>query len=64
MKINSHPFWLPEKCSLREALVLYNLQDRVFAVAVDGKLVPRSQYSQMKLQNDNSIDIIVPMQGG
>jgi thiamine biosynthesis protein ThiS len=55
---------LPEKCSLSEALVLYNLQDRVFAVAVDGKLVPRSQYSQMKLQNDNSIDIIVPMQGG
>ncbi|MBI2790616.1 MAG: sulfur carrier protein ThiS [Gammaproteobacteria bacterium] len=64
VKINSHLYLLPEKCSLSEALAFYNLQVQNFAVAIDGKLVPRSQYAQLKLRNDNCIDIIVPMQGG
>jgi sulfur carrier protein len=64
VKINSQIFQLPVGCHLLEALAIYGLKEKVFAIAINGELIPRYQQAQLILQEDNDIDIIIPMQGG
>ena len=64
IKINDSILRLPQPCRLDEALVIYGVKEKIFAIAIDGKFIPRIHYEQILLQDNNRIDIIVPMQGG
>ncbi len=64
IKINNLLLRLPHGCRLDEALAIYGVKEKIYAVAIDGKFIPRIHYAQTSLLDNNSIDIIVPMQGG
>ncbi len=64
IKINDSILTLHSGCRLDEALAVYGVKEKIFAIAIDGKFIPRIHYAQTLLQDNNSIDIIVPMQGG
>jgi|688.fasta_scaffold293473_3 sulfur carrier protein len=61
--INGETADVPE-LSLAELLNYLGHTDQWFAVAVDGAHIPRPSWSDTKLNNFQSIEILSPMQGG
>ncbi len=64
VKINRLEFELPQNCNLLQALEIYEVKTKIFAIAVNEKFIPKSHYSQTIINPFDTIDIIVPMQGG
>lgn len=66
MKIMLNDQWviLPEKAKLSDLLAIYEVQEKSFAIAVNYQFVPRPFYAMRELQDQDIVDIIVPMQGG
>lgn len=50
--------------NLAEFLATQFAELQHFAVAVNQAFVPKQKYSRMNLNDNDSIDIITPMQGG
>jgi thiamine biosynthesis protein ThiS len=61
--LNDKPIDLKQSSTLSEFLASHVLVDGVYAVALNNTFIPQSSYS-MLIQQDDHIDIIVPMQGG
>lgn len=53
-----------ESSTLAELLNHLGHADGTFAVAIDGEHVPRHNWGKSKLIEDQSVEIIAPMQGG
>lgn len=66
ISINDEPRQFPAPVPLDDVLQDYRARnpDLAFAVAVNGEFVPRTQYSQVQLQNGDTLDIVNPVGGG
>ena len=66
--INGEAVQLDSQPTIAELLLQYlsrHKQDnKHVAVAVNGKFVPRSQYAQVYVNNDDDIDIVTAVGGG
>lgn len=65
--INAHPVELPDAATLADAVAHATAQrpaDAPFAVAVNLRFVPRSQYPHTPLHEGDRIEIIAPVTGG
>jgi sulfur carrier protein len=61
--INQTPYTLPHGASLADAIAVSGIQPP-FAAAVNLQFVPRSQYDQHALANQDKIELISPITGG
>jgi sulfur carrier protein len=61
--INDLPHTLPPGATLSDALALIDARPP-FAVAVNRRFVPRSNYGAQLLQADDRIEVIRPVTGG
>ena len=52
------------KISLQETLEALSIQGEHFAVAVNLQFVPRRKYPETPIQENDSLEILYPMQGG
>ena len=50
--------------SLQELLIINDYQASCFAVTVNNQLIPRIAYSTTRLNSEDRVDILIPMQGG
>jgi sulfur carrier protein len=55
---------LEKSISLAELLEKQKMETIYFATAVNRVFIPRSQYQHTQLQQDDHVEIILPMQGG
>ena len=62
--INSCELHVPESCSLSEGLALWEIPARKFAVAINAQFIPRSLYHETQLQEQDKIELLIPMEGG
>lgn len=53
-----------EHCSLAAAIEQWAQQGQTFAVAVNEQFIPKGQYKSIQLQDNDRIELLVPMQGG
>lgn len=49
---------------LLEALTELNIKDDRFAVAINETFVPKSDYTSITLKQNDSLELLTPMQGG
>lgn len=61
--INQAPHTLPAGATLADAIDLLQAKPP-FAAAVNLQFVPKTQYAEKTLHNDDRIDIIAPVTGG
>jgi sulfur carrier protein len=61
--INQAPYDLAVDATLADAVALLQAQPP-FAAAVNLQFVPKTQYTEKRLQADDRIDIIAPVTGG
>ncbi|MGD9591650.1 MAG: sulfur carrier protein ThiS [Candidatus Berkiella sp.] len=64
VKLNNNILSLPINTTLTEVLKIYGLKQTVFAVALNGQFIASENYATTRLQENDLIDVIVPMQGG
>lgn len=63
--VNGEDRTLPSSCNLAEALLAWGYQnDMPIAVAVNNKVIPKQEHSNLTLNVGNKIEILMPMQGG
>ena len=64
ISLNDQAKQLPTGAKLAQALLDWGYQCEKIAVAVNGDFVPRSQYQQYVLCENDSVDVVAPVQGG
>lgn len=64
IKCNNQATNVDAGCTLAVFLKNHGYEDNGFAVAINHKFVPSSRFAVTKLQQDDSVEIIRPMQGG
>lgn len=64
IKLNGEEITVRNGISLNDFLKEQKYQKSSFAVAINECFVPRSQYDDIALHDDDRIDIVVAMQGG
>jgi sulfur carrier protein len=63
VRINHAMYVLPQGASLADAIARFEIHPP-FAAAVNLQFVPRQNYPQHVLQNDDHIELISPITGG
>lgn len=63
VRINQVPHELPKGATLADAIARVGIRPP-FAAAVNLQFVPRHQYPQHLLHNDDQIELIAPITGG
>ena len=61
--INQQSHLLPPGATLADAIALVGIQPP-FAAAINMEFVPRGQYPERLLQNNDAIELIAPITGG
>ena len=61
--INQQSHLLPPGATLADAIELVGIQPP-FAAAINMEFVPRGQYPERLLQNNDAIELIAPITGG
>ncbi len=61
--INRQPHQLPQDATVAEAVAALNPRPP-FAVAVNTQFVPKSEYANRPLAQDDEVEIIAPVTGG
>ena len=61
--INQQSHLLPPGATLADAITLVGIQPP-FAAAINLEFVPRGQYPERLLQNNDAIELIAPITGG
>jgi sulfur carrier protein len=56
--------WLPVDLAVFMAQRGYDPDSRGVAVAVNGEVVPRAQWQETQLEEQDSIELVEPVQGG
>ena len=64
ININGTSHDLAEGSTIAQALVTLNLEINDFVIALNQTFIPRSQYLQTQLQNNDAIELLSPMAGG
>lgn len=64
LSLNNTPTTVPANTSLSDAIVSWGFADSKIAVAINGEFVPRSGYSDYRLQPGDEVDIVKPVGGG
>jgi sulfur carrier protein len=64
--VNGEPRDLPEPATIADALaaVAVDRSQRGVAVAVDAEVVPRSRWSEQRLQEGARVEVVAAIQGG
>lgn len=63
IKINQQRLDVAESETLMERIQRMTLP-AIYAIAINGKFVPKEQYAQYQLKQGDEIAILTPMQGG
>ncbi len=50
--------------SVADFLEREGFADKKIAVAINGQFIPKSEYDEHTINNDDEIEIVAPMQGG
>lgn len=61
---NQEKVTLEKNMTLSDVLYQYGYAQQTFAVAINQRFVARENYASIALNEGDSIDIILPMQGG
>ena len=61
--INQNPYQLPAGATLAEAVAIAGVR-APFAAAVNLQFVPRNQYAQHQLHEQDRVELISPLTGG
>lgn len=64
IEINGNSRDVPETCTLAEALSAHPVPDRGVAVALNGSVVPRADWSRTELHPDARVEVLTAVQGG
>lgn len=64
ISLNNQPQQLENAMSVSQALQHWGYGDGKIAVAINGEFVPRSRYSEHRLNTGDKIDIVKPVGGG
>ncbi|ARU26934.1 sulfur carrier protein ThiS [Cellvibrio sp. PSBB006] len=64
LSLNNTLTEIAENTLLSDAIVAWGFADSKIAVAINGEFVPRSSYSEYRLQAHDEIDIVKPVGGG
>lgn len=64
LSLNNEKISLPPQTRLSDALASWGFGEGKVAVAVNGEFVPRSQYHDCLLVNDDQVDVVKPVGGG
>lgn len=62
--LNGKPLTLDTPQSIAALLIDQGYTGKIVAVALNGEFVPKKNYSEHSLQNNDRIEIVAPMQGG
>lgn len=63
--LNGSQYALPDGASLKDAVDSLDVQDvRGVAVAVEGTVIPRSEWSEVRLSANQQIEVVRAVQGG
>jgi sulfur carrier protein len=62
--INNQPQTLTSDCTLQDVMQQHHALEQPMAVAVNQRFIPRGLFADTRLQNNDRIDLIAPMQGG
>ena len=64
--LNGEPRALPEGATVDDAVALSGAPDsrRGVAVAVDGEVVPRGEWSRTRLRDGQQVEVVNAVQGG
>jgi len=55
---------LEENTTLLQLIEKINFTHECYAIALNKNFIPRSEYAQIFLQEQDRVDIVTPMQGG
>ena len=53
-----------DNITIDELLVLNNIRSKYIAVEINMKIIPKSQYKEFKLYEDDKVEIITAIGGG
>ena len=62
--LNKRPEIIPDKISIKDLLEFFNINSKYMAVEVNNSIVPRSEYSNFSLEEDDIVEIINAVGGG
>lgn len=62
--LDKKPQFIKEVCNLNDFLMQHCSEVSAFAVMVNQKFIPRTDYQKIMLKDGDQIDIVEPMQGG
>tara|TARA_R110000868_G_scaffold10639_5_gene51690 strand:+ start:992 stop:1195 length:204 start_codon:yes stop_codon:yes gene_type:complete len=63
-QLNNETIKLADNTTLSDLIAQQQLPKNTYAIAVDEKIIPCSQYKDTIIQANNKIEIIKAMQGG
>lgn len=64
IRMNDQDFHVDADTSLFDALKNQGYSNNNFAIAINRRFIPRSQYANQLLNEGDTIEILAPMQGG
>ena len=62
--VNGEPTETPPGTTVAELVAERGAPDRGVAVAIDGEVVPRTQWERTALEADAAVEIVMAVQGG
>jgi len=62
--LNGEPFEIKEHCSIAQLLEQCQLTGQRLAVEINQNIIPRSQFEQYFLQNNDKVEIVRAIGGG
>lgn len=62
--VNNKSMQVTLDCNLIQLIAVAGFADQAIAVAINGEFVPRGNYQQTAIANNDAIDIVTPIGGG
>jgi len=62
--LNGQPLTLDDSVSITDLLIDQGYDGKVVAVAINNNFVPKSSYPEQKIQDNDRVEVVAPMQGG
>ena len=64
ISINNEKKTVDEKSTLAQVLNQLNIDKRMISIAVNSDFVPKDQYDQLMINENDLIDVLTPIAGG
>ncbi len=64
LRLNNTEMTLPNETTLETLLNNHGYANKGFAVAINKRFIPKTNYPTTQLQQNDIVEIITPMQGG